>query len=116
MRTFVYFLCAETLAYSSGVVVGSLTNEWALYVWIGLIVLSVLVALGVFLHDRFWGLGPEIRINDTTTYREQRDGSRIVTQVTHVPPVRISGIGTTPVGARATLTVKKAKNRGGGGS
>ncbi len=53
--------------------------------------------------------GPEIRLNDTTTYREQKDGSRIVTQTTLAKPVRISGIGTTEGGGSATLTVTKAE-------
>jgi len=35
------------------------------------------------------GQSPEIRLNNTTTYREQPDGSRIVTQTTLAKPARI---------------------------
>lgn len=37
-------------------------------------------------------LGPEVRTSDTTTYREQPDGSRVVTQTTIAKPVRLEGL------------------------
>ena len=54
-------------------------------------------------------LGPEVRIDDTTTYREQQDGSRIVTRTTLAKAVRISGHGTATFQAfpTAELTVMK---------
>lgn len=49
-------------------------------------------------------LGPEIRISDTMTYRQQPDGSRIVTQTTLAKPVRIgSALGSSGVGGATTL-------------
>jgi len=62
-------------------------------IWAGVSVVA-LIGLG-WLHcrERKTNLGPEIRLDDTTTYREQPDGSRVVTKTTLAKPVRISGEG-----------------------
>lgn len=52
-------------------------------------------------------LGPEIRLNEHSTYREIGDGWREVTTIRKTPPVRISGVGETSVGGSATLTVTR---------
>ena len=70
--------------------------------------------VGLELVHRRRKRSPEIRLNDTTTYREQADGSRIVTQTTLARPVHISGVLTIEGGASAdppTLT-KPTENRG----
>ncbi len=51
-------------------------------------------------------LGPEVRISNTTTYREQPDGSRIVTQTTLAERVRIAGRAETTMSSDPpTLTI-----------
>ncbi len=58
-------------------------------------------------RERRSRLGPEIRLNDTTTYREQPDGSRVVTQTTLARPVSIKGIGATSVEGASTAKVTR---------
>lgn len=44
----------------------------------------------LYRRRRKHGFGPEVRISDTTTYREQPDGSRLVTTTKFVKPVALS--------------------------
>ncbi len=66
---------------------------WACVTAVGIIGLAV--SFWADLKKKKSALGPEIRLNDTTTYREQPDGSRVVTQTTLAKPVRVSGVGVT---------------------
>ena len=51
-------------------------------------------------------LGPEIRIDNTTTYREQPDGSRVVTKTTLAKPVRLAVDFEAAAGGSAEIKVE----------
>ncbi len=91
-----YFaVCFFALDLGAGAMMDIFTAHWSVGIWIAVIVLA-LVGMGVCVWiDRKRKpksvLGPEVRLNDTTTYREQPDGSRIVTQTTLAKPMRLAG-------------------------
>ena len=94
--------------------IGGMLEAWTPissgWIWAGVTFVGVLGLVFSFWWDRKQKknrLGPEIRLNDTTTYREQPDGSRVVTQTTLAKPVRISGIGETNVGGSVQITTKR---------
>lgn len=66
-------------------------------------VLWLVVEVALYRRRRKRGLGPEIRINDTTTYREQPGGSRVVTQTTLAKPVHLQTTFRAEGGGSASL-------------
>ena len=111
MRKLAYLVSAETLLFAGSGCVDWLTDDFPGWIWGIVFLVALAILLGMYWQDWRRGsfrrketdaLGPEIRLNDTTTYREQPDGSRIVTQTTLAKAVRIEGtVGETKVGGRA---------------
>ena len=74
--------------------------------WAGVTAVGVVGFVASIWHERRQKkseLGPEIRISDTTTYREQPDRSRVVTTTTLVKPVDLKASMRAKGGGRASL-------------
>lgn len=97
--------------------IGGMLEAWTPissgWIWAGVTFIGALgLGLG-FWWDRKKRRGSEIRIDDTTTYREQPDGSRVVTTTKLVRPERAAGkaSATFQPAPPARLTHEKVRER-----
>lgn len=77
------------------------------WIWLGV----TLVASGLLIMSSIRKPHKEVRLNDTTTYVEQADGSRIVTQTTLAHPVHHSGVGESKVGGTTKSPADQVRER-----